>query len=161
KPGIKGWELKRLLGKNYLKILDILKTELERIGLTIKVFFEESEEKNFSKATFYVVLKEHPSFVETRAFGMRIDDLAALAASIVYILSRGGKAPSKEVEKMLAKKIIKTRVSYLVDKFIKMGYLSEDEKGMLYLGWRTLVEVNRENLLSMIFAKSSSESAKE
>ena len=153
KPGVRGWELRKALGRNYLKIINLLKSELERIGLTVKVYFE-GEEKDYSKAMFYVVLKDHPSFVETRAFGMRIDDLAALAASIVYILSRGGKAPSKEVEKMLERKILRVRVPYLVDRFIKMGYLNEDDKGMLYLGWRTLVEVDRETLTSLIFAST-------
>lgn len=150
-PGVRGWELKKILGRNYLKILELLKSELERIGLTIKVV--DGEDGDFSKATFYAVLKEHPSTIETRASGFRIDDLGALAASIAYIFSRGGKAPSKEVEKMLEKKISSIRIGYLLGRFIKMGYLEEDEKGMLYIGWRTRVEVDLKTLMNLILSK--------
>ncbi|MCX8171948.1 MAG: hypothetical protein N3E47_08365, partial [Candidatus Bathyarchaeota archaeon] len=80
----------------------------------------------------------------------RIDDLAALCASIAYIVSRGGKAPRKEVEDLLKAKIPDWRVEIDLNKFIRLGYLVEDENGQLYLGWRTRAEVDQKKLIDLI-----------
>ena len=41
KPGVKGWELRRRLGSEYPKVLDILDSYLEKLDLQIKTVFEE------------------------------------------------------------------------------------------------------------------------
>jgi len=153
-PGVRGWELKKILGKNYLRIIEVLKDELEDLGLTIKVLFEDESKKDFDNAIFFVVLKEHPSFIETRASGLRIDELAAFAATLAYIMARGGKAPLKEIEKMLERKLIRPRVSQAIDKMVRMGYIDVDEKGIVRISWRTQVEIDRKTLMDLLLSKS-------
>ena len=55
-----------------------------------------------------------------------------------------------EVKKMLSEKFPEWKVSAELDRFIRKGYLSEDEEGVLYLGWRTKAEVDLKALLESI-----------
>lgn len=151
-PGVKGWELKQALGKGYMHIIDLLNAELENLGMEVKIVFERGEvsrhpgEEDLRRARFYVVLKEP---VVEKATGRRIDDLAALAASIAYITSRQGKVPRKDLEELLREKFPKWKVEMNLDRFIRQGYLGQEED-VLYLGWRTRAEIDREALMGLL-----------
>ncbi len=149
-PGVKDWELKKALGKKWHEIVKMFDEELGKIGLTIKKVSEGEEDEG--AARFYVTMKGHPSLSD-RTFGWRIDDMAALTIILSYILSKRGKAPLKEVERILREKFPKWRVDYNIDRFIRWGYLSEDDEGMLYVGWRTRAEIDRKTLLGLLLGK--------
>ena len=40
-PGVKGWELKKTLGKDYLKVVKILNEQLENLDLQVRIIYEE------------------------------------------------------------------------------------------------------------------------
>lgn len=149
-PGVKDWELKKALGKKWREIVKMFDEELGKIGLTVKRVSEGEEGEG--AARFYVTMKGHPSLSD-RTFGWRIDDMAALTIILSYILSKRGKSPLKEVERILHEKFPKWRVDYNIDRFIRWGYLSEDDEGMLYVGWRTRTEIDRKTLLGLLLGK--------
>ncbi|MEM3815486.1 MAG: hypothetical protein QW341_01410 [Candidatus Bathyarchaeia archaeon] len=155
-PGAKGWELRRRIGSDYPKVINLLNDYLARIGLTVKTVFEEANPpenptiEQYDKARFYVTLRDDLTVEETKLVGWRIDDLAALCASIAYIISRGGKAPRKEIEDLLKAKIPDWRVEIDLNRFIRLGYMVEDENGQTYLGWRTRAEVDQKKLIDLL-----------
>lgn len=155
-PGARRWELRRALGRNYEDVIKALDAELEKLGLTVKVVGEGDSESD----RFVVTFRGHPELSEVRTFGWRVDDMAILTMTLATILARGGKAAGKEIEKMLEEKFPKWRVESAIDRFIRMGYLQEDEKGVLYLGWRTRAEVDEKTLLSLLLGKEKKEETK-
>jgi len=164
RPGAKGSELKKAIGPDYLKVLKVLDALLRPLDLKVKQVFEVPAEKlklgagkgpggasrSPDEARYYVVLRGTLEPSELKYCGWRIDDLAALAISIGMILARGGKAPRAEVEKFLSEKLPRWRVRMGLDMFIRHGYLVEDEEGMLYLGWRTMAEVDLASFLDLL-----------
>ncbi len=158
-PGVKGWELKRALGKEYLKIIDVLRTELDRLGLEVKIVYDgsgkkaqEASSEDTDRARFFVVMKGPLSQSEMVSSGWRIDDVAVLAATIAYINSRQGKAPRKRVEDLLREKFPRWKVDMNLDRFVRRGYLLEGEDDMLYIGWRTRAEIDQKTLTNLILA---------
>lgn len=155
-PGAKGWELRRRIGSDYPKVVNLLDEYLAKMGLTVKIVFEEANPpenptlEHYDKARFYVTLRDDLTVEEAKLVGWRIDDLAALCASIAYIISRGGKAPRKEIEDLLKAKIPDWRVEIDLNKFIRLGYMVEDENGQIYLGWRTRAEVDQKKLIDLL-----------
>lgn len=153
-PGVKGWELKKSLGKGYMKIIELLNSELEKMGMEIKIVFEKEtplktpSEEDLSRARFYVVLKE--PLVE-KATGQRIDDLAALAASVAYIISRQGKVSRQELEDLLREKFPKWKVEVNLDRFIRQGYLGQEED-IIFLGWRARAEIDKKTLMELLLS---------
>jgi hypothetical protein len=160
-PGVKGWELKKALGDDYLEILGVLDSALDRLGMEVKRISEEGEERGgeggeggggeperAARDRFMIVLKDP---VIEKASGERIDDVAMLAATLAYIISKQGKAPRKAVEDLLSDKFPKQRVFFALDRFIRQGYLGEDEN-VLYIGWRTRAEVDRKSLVDLILS---------
>ncbi len=83
--------------------------------------------------------------------GWRIDDLAGLAVAISYIISKKGQAPRKEVEELLSEKLPGWKVGPNVDRYIRYGYLIQDETDQLYLDWRTRAEIDEKALIDMLF----------
>jgi len=158
KPGVKGWELKKKIGSDYPKVLEILNRHIEKLDLQIKTVFEEKgtsepgvpSRENLDKARFYVTLKGGLTPKETKMMGWRIDDIAGLAITITYIISRKGKAPREEVEKLLKEKLPGWRAEINLNKYIRTGYIAEDENGQLYLDWRTRAEVDQKELLNIL-----------
>jgi len=156
-PGVKGWELRRRLGSDYPKVLQLLDEYLRNIGLTVKTVFEEdgSPPENptidqLDKARFYVTLREELSFGDMKLVGWRIDDLAGLAVSLAFIISKGGKAPRKDLEDLLRIKLPGWRVDMNLNRYLRLGYLIEDENEQLYLGWRARVEVDQKKLIDLL-----------
>ncbi|MEM0358442.1 MAG: hypothetical protein QXG22_00300 [Candidatus Hadarchaeales archaeon] len=149
-PGARGWELKRALGREYEQVLKVLEEEVGKLGLTIKKVSEGGEPES---DRYFLTLKGHPTLTEARTFGWRIDDMAMLTVTLAHLLAKGGKAPFREVESILEEKFPKFRVEPTLEKFIRMGYLSEDEQGTLYVGWRTRAEIDQQTLLTLLLGK--------
>jgi len=157
KPGVKGWELHKALGVDYPKVLDILDNYLKSLDLQVKTIFEEEKtpaEKpsidELDKARFYITLRGDLTPKETKMIGWRIDDLAGLALTISHVISRKGQAPRKEVEKLLGEKIPGWKVGLNLDRYIRYGYLQQDDNDQLYLDWRTRAEVDDKALINLL-----------
>ena len=156
KPGVKGWELRRKLGSDYPKVLKILNSYLEKLDLQVKTVFEEAEpvEKpsasQLDKARFFVTLREDLTAKETKMMGWRIDDIAGLATAISCILSKKGKASREDVESLLRDKLPGWRVDINMNRYIRSGYLAEDENKQLYLDWRTRAEIDQRTLVDLL-----------
>jgi hypothetical protein len=156
KPGVKGWELRKALGADYPKVLKIMDDYLKGLDLEVKTVFEEGKQvekpsvEQLDKARFYVALRGELVPKEAKMIGWRIDDFAGLAVAIAYVLSKKGKAPREEVEHLLREKIPRWKVGLNVDRYIRYGYLTEDENGQLYLDWRTRAEVDQKALIDLL-----------
>jgi hypothetical protein len=85
---------------------------------------------------------------EAKMIGWRIDNLAALAATVAYLLSKQGKAPREDLEKLLSNKFGRWKSITLVDIFLRTGYLEEDDAGVTSLGWRTQSEIDLKALMT-------------
>jgi len=153
-PGVKGWELKRALGEDYLDVIAVLDAALDKLGMAVKRIEEEviggsgEEGEGAERDRFMIVLKGP---LLEKASGERIDTIALLSATLAYLIAKQGKAPRKAVEEFLGNKFPQQRVYFALDRFIKQGYLGEDEKA-LFIGWRTRAEVDRKTLMDLILA---------
>ena len=158
KPGVKGWELHKALGADYPKVLDILDDYLKSLDLQVKTVFEEEKtpEKptldELDKARFYVTLRGDLQPKEAKMIGWRIDDLAGLAITIACIISKRGQAPRKEVEELLNEKLPGWKVGLNIDRYIRYGYLLQDDNQQLYLDWRTRAEVDQKALIDLLLS---------
>jgi len=157
KPGVKGWELHKALGADYPKVLDVLDDYLKSLDLQVKTVFEEEKPLTgkpsldmLDKARFYVTLRGDLTPKESKMIGWRIDDLAGLAIAISYIISKRGQAPRKDIEDLLGEKIPGWKVGLNIDRFIRYGYLMQDDNRQLYLDWRTRAEVDQKALIDML-----------
>jgi len=173
KPGVKGWELHKTLGADYPKVLEVLDEYLKSLDLMVKTVFEEEKTpvgkptlEELNKARFYVTLRGELTPKEWKMIGWRIDDLAGLAVAISYIISKKGQAPRKDVEELLGEKLPGWKVGMNIDRYIRYGYLQQDDNEQLYLDWRTRAEVDEKALIDMLLRKEAqttlpSESAEE
>ena len=157
KPGVKGWELHKALGSDYPKVLDVLDDYLKSLDLKVKTVFEEEKQPiqkpsldTLDRARFYVTLRGDLTPKETKMIGWRIDDLAGLAVAISYIISKKGQAPRKDVEELLGEKIPGWKVGLNVDRYIRYGYLAQDDNQQLFLDWRTRAEVDQKALIDLL-----------
>jgi len=162
KPGVKGWELHKALGADYPKVLDILDGYLKSLDLQVKTVYEEEKTpvgkpslEELDKARFYVTLRGELTPKEAKMIGWRIDDLAGLAVTIAYVISKKGQAPRKEVEKLLNEKLPGWKVGLNIDRYIRYGYLQQDDKNQLYLDWRTRAEVDEKALIDMLLSSET------
>jgi len=153
-PGAKDWELKEKLGKNYEQVLEQLNQLLAELDLEIKKVKETStgeitpEGAPLEESRYQVILKGTLGLKEAKMIGWRVDNLAALSASLAYLVSKQGKAPREEIEKLLAHKFGRWKAATLVDVFLRTGYLEEDDAGVMALGWRTNSEVDLRALMT-------------
>jgi hypothetical protein len=157
KPGVKGWELHKALGVDYPKVLEILDDHLKDLDLQVKTVFEEEKTpaakptvEELDKARFYITLRGDLTPKETKMIGWRIDDLAGLAVTIAHIISKKGQAPRKNIEKLLGEKLPGWKVGINIDRYIRYGYLQQDENDQLYLDWRTRAEVDEKALINLL-----------
>ena len=159
KPGVKGWELRKKLGADYLKVLALLNSHLEKLDLQVKTVYEDQNipekptKSQMDRARFYVTLRGGSKTEEAKMMGWRIDDIAGLAITISTILAKRGKASTQEVEQLLAKKLPKWQVRANMDRYVRSGYIERDEKGLLYLDWRTRAEIDEKTLVDSLMAK--------
>jgi hypothetical protein len=155
KPGVKGWELHKALGSDYPKVLDLVGDYLKPLDLQVRTVFEEEKTpekptiEELDKARFFVALSSG-SVTKDKLMGWRIDDLAGLAITISYIISKKGQATRKDVEKLLGEKMPNWKIGLNLDRYIRYGYLMQDDKGQLFLDWRTRAEVDQKALITML-----------
>jgi hypothetical protein len=160
KPGVRGSELHKALGANYPKVLDLLDDYLKPLDLQVKTVFEEEKTpekptlQELDNARFYVALRgDLPT--KDRLIGWRIDDLAGLAVTISYIISKKGQTSRKDVEKLLSEKMPNWKIGLNIDRYIRYGYLGQDDNGQLYLDWRTRAEVDQRALINMLLSSAT------
>jgi hypothetical protein len=164
-PGVKGYELRRSLGKGYMRIIKILRAQLENIGLTIKIMPEsdspvnEDDEEELSSARFFVVLKDPLSLYDASTAGWSIDDLSGLAVVLSTIISRRGKAPRREVERILKEKFPDWKAGMFIERYIRRGYISMDDNNNLILDWRSRGELDLQKLLQYVLGAGISEAS--
>jgi hypothetical protein len=157
KPGVKGWELHKTLGADYPKVLNLLDDYLKPLGLQVKSVFEEEKApekptiEELDKARFFVVLRGGLQ-TKDKLMGWRVDDLAGLAIAISYIISKKGQVARKDVEKLLGEKMPNWKIGLNIDRYIRNGYLMQDDKGLLFLDWRTRAEVDQKALIEMLLS---------
>ena len=155
KPGVRGSELHKALGSDYPKVLDLLEDYLKPLYLQVKTVFEEEKTpekptlEELDKARFYVALRGDLA-TKDKLIGWRIDDLAGLAITISFIISKKGQASRKEVEKLLSEKMPNWKIGLNIERYIRYGYLGQDDNGQLYLDWRTHAEVDQKALINML-----------
>jgi len=166
KPGVKGWELRKALGADYPKVLDILDDYLKSLDLQVKTVFEEEKTpvekpslEDLDRARFYITLRGELTPKETKMIGWRIDDLAGLAVTIAYIISQKGQATRKEVEELLSEKLPGWKVGLNIDRYIRYGYLLQDDNAQLYLDWRTRAEVDQKTLIDALLTAEKQKTA--
>jgi len=152
-PGAKEWELKERLGRNYEQVIERLNQLLSEFDLEIKKVKEppsgiEAQSTTSDDARYFVTLKGSLGLKEAKMLGWRIDNLAALSAALAYLVSKQGKAPREEVEKLLAHKFGRWKAMTLVEVFLRSGYLEEDDAGVASLGWRARSEVDLRALMT-------------
>jgi len=156
KPGVKGWELRKALGSDYPKVLKVLDDYLKELDLKVQTVFENEKTiekpslEQLDKARFLITLRGELTPKEAKMVGWRIDDLAGLAIAISHIIANKGKAPRKEVEDLLREKLPGWKVGSNVDRYIRYGYLTQDESEQLYLDWRTRAEVDQKALIDLL-----------
>ncbi len=151
-PGVKGWEMKRHLGRDYRKIVEVLSEDVAPMGL--EVYEVKGVDETEDSSRFLLRFKESPTVSEAETAGIRIDDLAVLAATIAFINSKQGRVARREVEHFLREKFPKWRVEYSLDRYVRRGYLEQDERTMLHVGWRTRAEVDEKTLMTMILSRA-------
>jgi hypothetical protein len=153
-PGAKEWELKEKVGKNFEQVLEQLNQLLSELDLEIRKVKERTpayatqNEMPADENRYYITLKGTLGLKEAKMIGWRIDNLAALAATIALLMSKQGKAPREELEKLLANKFGRWKSVTLVDIFLRTGYLEEDDAGVISLGWRTQSEIDLKTLMT-------------
>jgi len=167
KPGVKGWELHKALGSDYPKVLDLLQDYLKPLDLQVKTVFEEEKTpekptiEELDKARFFVALS-NGSVTKDKLMGWRVDDLAGLAITISYIISKKGQAARKDVEKLLGEKMPNWKIGLNIDRYMRYGYLMQDDNRQLFLDWRTRAEVDQKALINMLLnAEKQTEEAAE
>ena len=166
RPGVKGWELRKRLGSDYPKVLGLLDAYLEKLDLQIKTVYEGEKPtekptlEQLDRARFFVTLRGSLTPKETKLSGWRIDDIAGLAITVASIIAKKGKAPRDEVESLLRDKLPGWRVDMNLDRYIKAGYLSQDDNSQLYLDWRTRAEVDEKALVDLLLAVESDKKEK-
>jgi hypothetical protein len=157
-PGVRGWELKKELGSDWLDIIEVLDNVLKQLDLQVTRVLDEPEisveptAQQLSDARFFITMRGTIDQKVAKTIGWRIDDIAGLAVSIAFIISKQGKSARSEVEKILSDKLPGWRISINLDKYIDEGYLGEDEKGYLYLNWRSRAEIDQKHFVDLILS---------
>ncbi len=147
-PGMKGWELKKHLGKDYLSAIKVAAVQAEGLGMKIAVVPDEDEPENMDRARFVIMTKEPLSDLELSRW-MRIEEVAGLAILISEITIRGGAAPVQAVERLLIAKLPKWRVNQIISKLKRLGYIKE-ENGLIMKDWRSKLEIDDTGLIREI-----------
>ncbi|MFQ5838839.1 MAG: hypothetical protein ACE5HJ_08695 [Thermoplasmata archaeon] len=152
KPGARDWELRTSLGKNYPVVIARLRDLLKEVDLDVKEVLEPSSFGEEGGRRYVAVMRGRMSPRDAKLCGWRIDNLAALAAALAFLLAKEGRAPREDVEALLRERIGRWRAASLVETFVRTGYLMEDDEGFLSLGWRTYAEVDLQELMAKLLA---------
>jgi hypothetical protein len=165
-PGVRGWELRQELGPEWQSVLEVLDKQLQPLDLQVTRVFDdptiiEPNQSQLADARYYITLRGSMDQKTAKTIGWRVDDIAGLAVAIAYIISKQGKAPRVDVEKVLQEKLPGWRVKMSLDRYIQQGYLGEDERGTLYMDWRSRAEVDQKQLVDLIMSFGKKAEAKE
>jgi len=148
RPGARDWELRNRLGRDLDGVLRRVDEILGDLDLRLKAVAEPGLAEEGVR--YLAVLKGTMAPAEARLTGWRIDSLAALAASIAFVLAKQGRVPREDLEDMVGEKIGRWRSETLIDAFVRSGYLFEDDAGLIALGWRTHAEVEAKELVARL-----------
>jgi len=158
-PGVRGWELRQGLGPEWLEVLDVLDSQLKPLDLQVTRVFDDPElyaeptRAQLADGRYYITSRGTVAQRTAKTIGWRIDDIAGLAVSVAYLISKQGKAPRRDVEKVLEEKLPGWRAKMNIDRYIQQGYLGEDE-GVLFLDWRSRAEIDQKKLVDLILSFS-------
>lgn len=165
-PGVRGWELRKELGSDWQNVLEVLDKQLQPLDLKVTQVLEEPDiveptNAQLQEARFYITMRGTVDQKTAKTIGWRIDDIAGLAVSVAYIISKQGKSPRQDVEKVLQEKLPGWRVKLNIDRYINQGYLGEDDQGILFLDWRSRAEVDSKKLVDLVvsYGKKEQQSA--
>ena len=139
-----------------LDVLDVLDGQLKPLDLKVTRVLDDPDiiteptRAQLSDARFYITMRGTIDQKTAKTIGWRIDDIAGLAVTVAYLISKQGKSPRVEVEKILAEKLPGWRTKMNIDRYITEGYLGEDDRGTLYLDWRTRAEIDQKQLVDLV-----------
>lgn len=155
-PGVRGWELKKELGNEWIEVLDVLDSQLKPLDLKVTKVLDDPDNvfeptrKQLEDSRFYITLKGTVEQKMAKSIGWRIDDIAGLAVALAYLMAKQGKAMRLDVENVLKEKLPGWKVKINLDKYIEQGYLGEEEKGSIYIDWRSRAEIDQKKLIDLI-----------
>ncbi len=154
-PGVRGWELRQELGTEWLQVIDVLDEQLKPLDLRVTRAIDDPDiveptSAQLTDARFYITMRGSVDQKMSNRIGWRIDDIAGLAVAIAYLISKQGKSPRTEVEKILSEKLPGWRTKMNIDRYIRQGYLGEDDRGTLFIGWRSRAEVDQKQLVDLV-----------
>jgi len=154
-PGVRGWELRQELGPDWLQVVEVLDEQLKPLDLRVTRVLDDPDiieptTSQLADARFYVTMRGTIDQKTAKSIGWRIDDIAGLAVTIAYIISKQGKASRGDVEKILSDKLPGWRVKMNIDKYIEQGYLGQDDRGTLHMGWRSRAEIDQKQLVDLV-----------
>lgn len=147
-PGLKGWELKKHLGKDYLEVIKVASIEADKLGMKIAMVPDDEAPKDFEKARFVLMTKEPLSEADYSRW-LRIEEIASLAMILVKISLRGGSAPLDVIIRILTEKLPRWRVNQIISKLERLGYIKE-ENGVVFKDWRSKVEIDETGFIKDI-----------
>jgi hypothetical protein len=161
-PGVRGWELRKELGSDWQNILEVLDKQLQPFDLKVTRVLDEPDileptSAQIQDARYYITMRGTVNQKTAKTIGWRIDDIAGLAVSVAYIISKQGKAMRQDVVRVLEEKLPGWRVRLNIDRYIQQGYLGEDEQGILYLDWRARAEVDTKKLVDLVMSHGRKE----
>ena len=158
-PGVRGWELRKELGSDWLNIVEVLDKQLQPLDLKVTRVLEEPDlieptSAQLQDARFYITMRGTVDQKTAKTIGWRIDDIAGLAVSVAYIISKQGKVPRQDIERVLSEKLPGWRVKLNIDRYIQQGYLGEDDQNVLFLNWRARAEIDSKKLVDLVVSFS-------
>lgn len=161
-PGVRGWELRKELGSNWQNVLEVLDKQLQPLDLTVTRVLEEPDivdptNSQLQDARYYITMRGTVDQKTAKTIGWRIDDIAGLAVSVAYIISKQGKSTRQDVERVLQEKLPGWRVKLNIDRYIHQEYLGEDDQGILFLDWRSRAEVDSKKLVDLVVSYGKKE----
>jgi len=155
-PGVRGWELRQELGPEWLDVIDVLDGQLKPLDLKVTRALDDPDliteptRAQLADARFYVTMAGTVDQKTAKTIGWRIDDIAGLAVTVAFLISKRGKSLRVDVEKTLAEKLPGWRAKMNIDRYIEQGYLGVDEGGILYLDWRSRAEIDQKQLVDLV-----------
>ncbi|MDG6940072.1 MAG: hypothetical protein JRN39_06705 [Nitrososphaerota archaeon] len=150
-PGCKGWELKKALGKGYAGVMKLAETQADQIGLKLVVVPDEEAKDDPDRARYVLVSKE-PLTDRDAGGWLRMEEAASLAIALSQLYVKGGMDTKKAISSIIREKLPAWRTDQVIGKLVRLGYIEEDG-GYLKVGWRSKVEIDRDELLTSILSR--------
>ncbi len=89
----------------------------------------DPDQTQLADARYYITMRGSIDQKAAKTIGWRVDDIAGLAVAIAYIISKQGKAPRTDVEKILQEKLPGWRVKMSIDRYISAGLPRRGRQG--------------------------------